>query len=128
MIRDPWKPQNLLISQLLGRNKKIASIGPIRIPIWHSLQKIKFLALAVWSGPFRGSKNRRSPSNTKKPVLAMNYQADLFQILHETFFGDFKWDSRGTFLIFDLEPLVRGTPGGPPDFNNYLISGVTGRK
>ena len=69
MIRDPWKPQNLLISQLLGRNKKIASIGPIRIPIWHSLQKIKFLALAVWSGPFRGSKNRRSPSNTKKPVV-----------------------------------------------------------
>jgi len=45
-----------------------------------------------------------------------NYQADLFQILHESVFGDSKWDSPGTFLIFYLEPLVRGTPGGAPRF------------
>ena len=65
-------PQGYPISRLLGRNYKIASIGPNRIPIWHSLQKIKFLALTAYSGPFLGSKNRRASSNMKKPVNNRN--------------------------------------------------------
>ena len=77
---------------------------------------------------YRLTRIKNAPPFSTRVLARTNYQADLFQILHGSVFGDSKWDSRGTFLIFDLEPLVRGTPGGHPDFNNYLISGVPGRK
>ena len=35
-----------------------------------------------------------------------NCWADFLEILHGWLLDDSKWDSRGTFFIFDLEPLI----------------------
>ena len=49
-----------------------------------------------------------------------NCWADFLEILHGWLLDDSKWDSRGTFFIFDLEPLIwgnywnRGAPQGYP--------------
>ena len=56
MIRDPWKPQNLLISRLLGRNSKIWSVAQNKVTIQVSMQKIRLLASLVWSSDMCGSK------------------------------------------------------------------------
>ena len=56
MIRDPWKPQNLLISRLLGWNSKIWSVAQNKVTIRVSMQKIRLLASLVWSSDMCGSK------------------------------------------------------------------------
>ena len=69
------------------------------------------------------------PSNTRRPLCALAsshlpserlyrlthiircaaiFHTDFLKFLRRCLLDDFKWDSRGTFLIFDLEPLVRG--------------------
>ena len=49
-------------------------------------------------------------------LVRTNYWADFLEILHGRLFKDFRWDSQGTFVIFDLEPLIWGDYwklGGP---------------
>ena len=45
------------ISQLLGKNSKIASVAPVSGTIWLFMQKIRLLAPLVWSDEMPGRKS-----------------------------------------------------------------------
>ena len=43
-----------------------------------------------------------------RALARTNNWADFLEILHRKLFDDSRWNNLGTFVIFDLEPLVWG--------------------